>query len=72
MRARPLTMLTAAAAVALVVVAACEAKVQAKAYSTPDHSASHYPAQPQQQLVELLLRAIARPAHRMRCCPAPG
>ncbi|WP_099222954.1 hypothetical protein [Mycobacterium persicum] len=72
MRARPLTMLTAAAAVALVVVAACEAKVQAKAYSTPDHSASHYPAQPQQQLVELLLRAIAPPGAPDALLPGAG
>lgn len=61
MRARPLTMLTAAAAVTLVVVAACEAKVQAKAYSAPDPAASHYGAQPQEPLVELLLRTITPP-----------
>ncbi|KAA1251761.1 serine hydrolase [Mycobacterium simiae] len=62
MRTRPLTMLTAAAAVALVVVAACEAKVQAKAYSAADRAASHYREQPQQPLVELLLRTVAPPA----------
>lgn len=33
MRARPLTLLTALAAVTLVVVAGCEARVEAEAYS---------------------------------------
>ncbi len=35
MRVRPLILLTATAAVALVVAAGCEAKVQARAYSLP-------------------------------------
>ncbi|SON62506.1 Putative lipoprotein LppW [Mycobacterium simulans] len=58
MRARPLTVLTAAAAVTLVVIAGCEAKVQAKTYNAPARNSSQAPAQPQQQLVELLLRAV--------------
>lgn len=58
MRTRPLTMLAAVAAVALVVVAGCEATVHAKTFSTPDPMASQQEAHPQQQLVELLLRAI--------------
>ncbi|WP_205877268.1 serine hydrolase [Mycobacterium camsae] len=59
MRTRPLTLLSAVAAVALVVVAGCEATVHAKAfgYST-DQTAAQQPPQPQQQLVELLLRSI--------------
>ncbi|WP_204079315.1 hypothetical protein [Mycobacterium riyadhense] len=58
MRARPLTVLTAAAAVTLVVVAGCEAKVQAKTYSAPAPDSSQAQPQPQPQLVELLLRAV--------------
>lgn len=60
MRARPLTLLTAATAVVLVVVAGCEAKVHANAYSPGARNSSQVPAQPQpqEQLVELLLRAV--------------
>lgn len=60
MRARPLTLLTAAAGVTLVVVAGCEAKVHANAFSlaAPSSSQVQTPAQPQEQLVELLLRAV--------------
>ncbi|OBF23002.1 serine hydrolase [Mycobacterium kubicae] len=59
MRARPLTMLTAAAAVTLVVVAGCEAKVQAKTYNPPTRSVQDQPApMPQQQVVELLLHDV--------------
>lgn len=58
MRVRPLFLLTATAAVALVVAAGCEAKVQAKAYSfpvyvTPDRDLR----QPRPQLAELMLEA---------------
>ncbi|OSC42354.1 hypothetical protein [Mycobacterium decipiens] len=63
MRTRPLTLLTAAAAVTLVVVAGCEARVEAKVYSAADRNSSRPQAQPQPQpqLVELLLRAITPP-----------
>ncbi len=62
MRARPLTLLTATAAVALVVVAGCEAKVQAKAYSAPVYPAPGlvFPQSPP-QLAELLLEATMPP-----------
>ncbi len=58
MPVRPLTLLTATAAVALVVVAGCEPKVQAKAHSTPvritpDVVSSQLP------LAELLFEAAA-------------
>jgi hypothetical protein len=62
-------MLTAAAAVTLMVVAGCEAKVQAKAYSTPVRHSSQPQAQPQQPLVELLLRAITPPGARGALLP---
>lgn len=58
MRARPLTLLTAVAAVALVVVAGCEATVHAKAFDSPAQPVSESPTQSQPQLVELLLRVI--------------
>ena len=58
MRARPLTLLSAVAAAALVVVAGCEATVHAKTFNSTDQTATQQQAQPQQQLVELLLRAI--------------
>jgi hypothetical protein len=62
MRARPLTLLTTSATVLLVVVAACEAKVQAKVASTPAHSASdRTSSQLQPQLAELLLQVITPP-----------
>lgn len=59
MRVRPLFLLTATAAVALVVAAGCEAKVQAKAYNlpvyvTPDRGLR----QPPPQLAELMLEAV--------------
>ncbi len=59
MRVRPLFLLTATAAVALVVAAGCEAKVQAKAYNlpvyvTPDRGLR----QPPPQLAELMLDAV--------------
>ncbi len=72
MRARPLTMLTAAAAVTLVAVAGCEAKVQAKAYSTPGRDSSQQQAQPRQQLIDLLLRAITPPAAPEALLPNTG
>ncbi|OBJ87835.1 hypothetical protein EI067_01400 [Mycobacterium paragordonae] len=66
MRARPLTLLSAVAAAALVVVAGCEATVHAKAFnSTTDPATTQQQAQPQQQLVELLLRAITPTAQPM-------
>lgn len=59
MRTRPLTLLSAVAAVALVVVAGCEATVHAKAFNySTDQTAAQQQPQPQQQLVELLLRSI--------------
>jgi hypothetical protein len=61
MRARPLTLLVAAAAVATVVVAGCEAKVEAKTPSAPDHSAPTNTMPPSPQLAELLLQVITRP-----------
>ncbi|BAW13993.1 hypothetical protein [Mycobacterium tuberculosis] len=61
MRARPLTLLTALAAVTLVVVAGCEARVEAEAYSAADRISSRPQARPQPQPVELLLRAITPP-----------
>ena len=72
MRARPLTLLTAAAAVALVVVAGCEAKVAAKAYDMRDHHATQPQGQPQTQLLELLLRAITPPGQPDEALPSPG
>ncbi|BBZ74371.1 hypothetical protein [Mycobacterium paraseoulense] len=59
MRVRPLFLLTATAAVALVVAAGCEANVQAKAYNlpvyvTPDRGLR----QPPPQLAELMLDAV--------------
>ncbi|ORA13561.1 serine hydrolase [Mycobacterium asiaticum] len=65
MRARPLTMLTAVAAAALVVVAGCEATVHAKAFTSTGQATSQPEPQPQQQLVELLLRAITPTAAPM-------
>ncbi len=76
MRARPLTMLTAAAAVALVVslvLTGCEAKVQAKAYGTDDRESSRQQSQPQQQqLIGLLLRAITPPEDPAALLPSAG
>ncbi len=62
MRVRPLLLLTATAAVALVVAAGCEAKVQAKVhnlpvYVTPDRGLR----QPPPQLAELMLEAVKPP-----------
>jgi hypothetical protein len=55
-------MLTAVAAVALIVVAGCEATVHAKALNQTDQTASEQQQrpqeQPQEQLVELLLKAV--------------
>jgi hypothetical protein len=60
MRTRPLTLLTAAAAVALVVVAGCEAKVHATTPSTPRHSAPGPTLHPSPQLAELLRQVTTR------------
>ena len=62
MRVRPLFLLTATAAVALVVAAGCEAKVQAKVhnlpvYVTPDRGLR----QPPPQLAELMLDSVKPP-----------
>ncbi|OBK25299.1 hypothetical protein [Mycobacterium asiaticum] len=65
MRARPLTMLTAVAAAALVVVAGCEATVHAKAFTSTGQATSQPDPHPQEQLVELLLRAITPTAAPM-------
>ncbi len=65
MRARPLTLLSAVAAAALVVFAGCEATVHAKAFNSTDQTAAPHQPQPQQQLVELLLRAITPTAQPM-------
>lgn len=58
MRVRPLTLFTATAAVALVVAAGCEAKVQAKVYNLPVY-VTHDKGlrQPPPQLAELLHEA---------------
>ncbi|BBX97540.1 serine hydrolase [Mycobacterium lacus] len=72
MRARPLSLLTAAAAAALIVVAGCEAKVAAKvsgASRTPDRHPSQLQLQPQPQLVDLLLRVISAPGQPMQSLP---
>jgi hypothetical protein len=72
MRARPLTLLTAAAAVAAVVVAGCEAKVAAKAYDTPGRQSSQPQEHPKPQLLELLLRAITPTGQAIEALPSPG
>ncbi len=62
MPVRPLTLFTATAAVALVVVAGCEAKVHAKAQSAPVHVTPDLVTSQSQsppQLAELLFEAIA-------------
>ncbi|GAB2998444.1 hypothetical protein [Mycobacterium bourgelatii] len=61
MRNRPLTWLTALAAVTLVVVAGCEAKVQAKANNPSERRVSQQDSQPAPQVFELLLRTITPP-----------
>src|SRR5271156_4665137 len=67
MQVRPLTVFTATAVVTLVVVAGCEAQVQAKVYDAPAYSAPVYAApegdsaQPPPQLAELLVRTITPP-----------
>src|SRR5271168_5164503 len=70
MRVRPLTLLTATAAVTLVVVAGCEAQVQAKVDSAPVYGAPVYaepglassqPPPPPPPLAQLLVRAITPP-----------
>ncbi|CAM4285618.1 hypothetical protein MB901379_01620 [Mycobacterium basiliense] len=72
MRARPLTMLVAAAAAASVLVAGCEAKVHAKASNTAGSNSSPQQAQPQQRLVDLLLRAITPPGAPAAVLPDTG
>jgi hypothetical protein len=61
MRARPLTLLIAAAAAAMVVLGGCEAKVQAKTSGAPDYGAPTHSPPPSPQLAELLLQVITRP-----------
>ncbi|CAM3121917.1 hypothetical protein BST27_17920 [Mycobacterium intermedium] len=61
MRNRPLTWLTALAAVTLVVVAGCEAKVQAMANNPPERNVSQQDSQPPPQVFELLLRSVTPP-----------
>ncbi|MGZ4527071.1 MAG: hypothetical protein ACXVX7_11580, partial [Mycobacterium sp.] len=62
MPVRPLTLITATAAVALLAVAGCEAKVQAKTSTAPVH-ATPPPASspPPPQLAELLFEAVTAP-----------
>ncbi len=69
MRARPLALLTATAAVVLVVVAGCEAKVAARASRMPDSQSYQPPLQPQTRLVDLLLRAITPPGSPVQVLP---
>jgi hypothetical protein len=72
MRARPLTLLTATAAVALVIVAGCEAKVQAKVSSAPLYPAPGLVSpQPPPQLGELLLET-AMPPQPAQTLPSVG
>ncbi len=62
MRVRPLTLVTAVAAVALVVAAGCEAKVQAKVYSLPVRRLPHsVSSQPPPQLADLMLEVNTPP-----------
>ncbi|WP_156689925.1 hypothetical protein [Mycobacterium sp. Marseille-P9652] len=62
MPVRPLTLFTATAAVALVVVAGCEAKVQAKANSAPVYATpSLAVSEPPPQLAELLSESRTAP-----------
>jgi hypothetical protein len=71
MRVRPLTLLTATAAVALLVAAGCEAKVQAKVYSGRVSAAPHVIYdQPPPQLAELLLEAATPP--QAQTAPSAG
>jgi hypothetical protein len=72
MRARPLTLLTAGAAVALVVVAGCEAKVAAKAYDASSGHSSQPQDQPQTRLVDLLLRVITPTGQAVEALPSSG
>lgn len=58
MRVRPLTLLTATAAVALVVAAGCEGKVQAKAYNFPVYVT---PDRGLRQPAELMREAVKPP-----------
>lgn len=59
MRVRPLTLFTATAAVALVVAAGCEAKVQAKVYNFPVYvSPDRGLHQPPPQRAQLMLEAV--------------
>ncbi|MGB8386629.1 hypothetical protein [Mycobacterium sp.] len=60
MRTRPLTLVTASAAVALVVVIGCVAQVQAKVYSARAYAAPGLvSSQPPPQLAELMVETIS-------------
>jgi len=62
MRTRRLTLVAAAAAVALVVVVGCVAKVQAKVYSAPVYTTPNpISSQPPPQLAELMLETVTPP-----------
>ncbi|OBF05790.1 hypothetical protein A5730_15920 [Mycobacterium sp. ACS4054] len=62
MRVRPLMLFTATAAVALVVAAGCEAKVQAKAYNFPVYvTGDRGLRQPAPQAAQLMLEAVKPP-----------
>ncbi|AKN17647.1 lipoprotein LppW [Mycobacterium haemophilum] len=62
MRARPLTLLTLIAAVTLLLVCGCEAKVAATVYNAPEYRpVDRYSSQHQPQLAELMLEAMTPP-----------
>jgi hypothetical protein len=71
MHARPLALLTAVAAVTLVLAGCDEAIVEAQATSKPAHSAPHS-LQPQPKLADMLLQATAPPAAGERLLPEAG
>jgi hypothetical protein len=63
MRVRPLLLITATAAVALVAAAVCEAEVQARVYNLPVSAAPHWvSSQPSPPLADLMLEAATPPA----------
>jgi hypothetical protein len=76
MGARPLAMLAAIGAVALVAVAGGETTVAAKVAAKPAPAQTYtwpqQPAQPQTQLVELLLRTITPPPESPAAAPSLG
>jgi len=71
MHARPLALLTAVAAVTLVLAGCDEAIVEAQAANKPAHGAPHS-VQPQPKLADMLLQASAPPAAAERLLPEAG